>query len=80
MPDDNGIGKRLYLTRLAAAGLVGDARPPQSAYDAAADLVRRVLALHVRDMVAVYRSLLVGYALMGLTLGLMAGVAWGMAS
>jgi hypothetical protein len=78
--DDTATGKRLYLVRLAASGMVNDVRPPQSAYDAAADLVRRVLALHVRDMVAVYRSLLVGYALMGLTLGLMAGVAWGMAS
>jgi hypothetical protein len=80
MPDDNGIGKRLYLTRLAAAGLVGDRRPPQSAYDAAADLVRRVLALHVRDMVLVYRALLVGYALLGLVIGLTAGVAIGAAA
>lgn len=47
VPDDTAQGKRLYLVRMAAVGLVSQASPAQPVMDQANDLVNRVIALHV---------------------------------
>jgi hypothetical protein len=65
MPDHNLTGKRLHLERMAAVGLGN--------YDAARNLVSKVIALAVSEREDAYKSLALLFGLVGIVVGFFIG-------
>lgn len=77
MPDEHGLqgrhAKQSYLVRMAAVGMVSQARPAQAAMDSAASLVARVIEMHVRPYRETAGSLVILVLAAGILLGFLFG-------